>query len=572
VTSARNDRNSAAVSAHLDALSSRRATSGGVSQRKAQGAHYTPAALVDHLVAEATRGWKPSSPAWRLIDPACGSGNFLVAAARTLAPRLKEPLGKFLARRVYGVDIDPVAVKFARAALLALLPAKTSTTTRTAVKRALAAHIIVHDALSLGFHDAIHGAIHDAVHDATLDGAEKILKTPCDFDLILGNPPFLNQLEKGTAASRARAKEIAQVTNGAVRRYTDLAAAFLVTSLPRLSPRGRLAFVMPQSFLSTGDARTARDAALGCANLHAIWSCNESLFEDAIVRVCAVVLSPAKSRGVRRAFGAEFAPLSLTHRQPKAGDESWSSLLAEGFGAPDVAVVASAPTRTIGDIALATADFRDQYYGLQGAISEGGAIGEGGGPRLVTTKHIDLANCAWGECEVRALGVKYTRPTIDRAKLAPRAKMVAWMESRLVAKILVATQTTVIEAWVDERGEVVPLVPLITVTPRPGVDIWLLAAAIASPIVAARAVAHYAGSALSATAIKLSAKQLMAMPLPSDKRAWTASAKCFKDASRADNPADRARAIQAFAEVSCRAHGLTASEQREMMAFWAKRV
>ena len=116
------------------------------------------------------------------------------------------------------------------------------------------------------------------------------------------------------------------------------------------------------------------------------------------------------------------------------------------------------------------------------------------------------------------------------------------------------------------------MVPLIIVTPRPAVDIWLLAAAIASPIVAARAVAHYAGCALSATAIKLSAKQLMAMPLPSDKRAWTASAKCFKDASRADNPADRARAIQAFAEVSCRAHGLTASEQREMMAFWAKRV
>ena len=543
-------RNSAAVSAHLAQLSVRRAARGGVSQRKAQGAHYTPEPLVAHLIGEATRGWKPSSPAWKLVDPACGSGNFLVAAARELAPRVRERMARFLAERVHGVDIDPVAVKLARASLLAMLPARTASATRAKVARALARHVVELDALS-----------PKAARFLDSDG----------FDLILGNPPFLNQLEKGTAATRARAGEIAVATGGAVKRYADLAVAFLLTSLPRLAPGGRLAFVMPQSFLSTGDARGARDAALGLASLRAIWSCRESIFEDANVRVCAVAFerdgARRKSSGVRRAFGADFRALRGSVAAPRPGDESWATLLADGFGAPRAAVTQRTEGGAIGDIAFATADFRDQYYGLRGAIVEDGA-----GPRLVTTKHIDLAHCAWGSCDIRALGEKFARPTIARERLDGVKGMHAWLDARLVPKILVATQTRVIEAWVDARGEAAPLVPLITVTPRDGVDIWKLAAAVASPVVAARALALYAGSAMSAGAIKLSAKQLLAMPLPTDAAAWRASAAHFKSASNARSADARASALTEFAEASCAAHGLRGGELREVMEFWTSRV
>ena len=150
--------------------------------------------------------------------------------------------------------------------------------------------------------------------------------------------------------------------------------------------------------------------------------------------------------------------------------------------------------------------------------------------------------------------------------------MSAWMTTRLVPKILVATQTKVIEAWVDARGEVLPLVPLLIVTPREGVDVWQLAAALASPIVAARAVAHYAGSALSSTAIKLSAKQLLLMPLPSHEAAWLESAQHFKRASQESAAAARHAALSAFALASCHAHRLNATERRAMLEFWNRRV
>ena len=583
-----------AVSAHLSTLSQRRAR-GGVTQRKAQGAHYTPPALVDHLIAEATDGWRPSTPDWRLVDPACGSGNFLAAAARVLAPTTGQPregqagerqprgqtggtsMAAFLAERVFGVDIDPVAVRLARRSLLALLPPRTPVAVRRRVARALAAHVVERDALSP-------------------EGARFLDARP--FELILGNPPFLNQLEKGTAASRGRARRIASATDGAVKRYTDLAAAFLLTNLPRLAEGGRLAFVMPQSFLSTGDARGARAAALALAPLRSIWSANESLFEDANVRVCALVFARGPARPVRRAFGADFAPLRGRGAQPRGGGTppsgavgaSWSALLAEAFGAPRAGANVDAEAGTIADIAHATADFRDQYYGLRGAIRE-----DGGGPRLITTKHIDLARCGWGECEVRALGVRYTRPTIEAGLLAGVKGMDGWLDARCVPKVLVATQTKVIEAWVDERGEAAPLVPILTVTLRGGtavtrgsarprgdapprgdalprgVDLWMLAAAVASPVVAARALALYAGSALSPGAIKLSAKQLLAMPLPRDRSAWRESARHFKAASAADSAAARDRALRDFAESSCAAHGLDGRAQREVLAFWSAR-
>ena len=540
-----------AVAIHLDTLDAAPAR-GGISQRKAQGSHYTPIALVDFLLTEALRGARRSP--MRAIDPACGSGNFLVAAVASMRARTNRSVAEILERSIFGVDIDAVAAQLAREALLALLPARTSTVVRRRVSCALGSHIVVADAIEL---DIVAHFGHEA------------------FDLVLGNPPFLNQLEKGTAASRARAEVLSRATGGAVKRYTDVAAAFLLRGLDLLADDGRLAFVMPQSFLAASDARAARDAALMRAQLASIWSCEECLFEDANVRVCALVFRrpqmPARATRVRRAFGANFQPLRLATVPPCANEPTWSRLLAEGFGAPIVPVRCSG-VGTLGDVAGATADFRDQYYGLRGAIVECASADDTAFPPLVSTRFVDLARSSWGDVEAKILGARYRAPRVDRAALAVNAKMSAWMMTRLVPKVLVATQTRIIEAWVDEPGRVLPLVPLITVVPKRVDELWLVAAAIASPVIAAHAVALYAGSAMSSGAIKLSARQLLAMPLPTDAQLWRKSAQLFESASRQADASGRARALNAYAEASCQAHQLTPQAFAEVMRFWRARA
>jgi hypothetical protein len=129
----------------------------------------------------------------------------------------------------------------------------------------------------------------------------------------------------------------------------------------------------------------------------------------------------------------------------------------------------------------------------------------------------------------------------------------------------------VIEAFVDEEGGALPLVPLLTVTARNSADIWMVAAAVASPVIAARAVALYSGSAMSAGAIKLSAKQLLAMPLPSVELAWRESAREFEAASRATDRAAREQHLRSFAHASCLAHALNECDITAVMTFWNDR-
>ena len=113
--------------------------------RKSTGSYYTPVSLVECLLDstlepamnKAVKGKsKPEQEsallALRVCDPSCGSGHFLIAAARRLAKRLAqvrsgdaEPGPSFLqpALRevvgtcIYGVDINPMSVELCKVAL-----------------------------------------------------------------------------------------------------------------------------------------------------------------------------------------------------------------------------------------------------------------------------------------------------------------------------------------------------------------------------------------------------------------------------------------------------------------------
>ncbi|HYP82803.1 Eco57I restriction-modification methylase domain-containing protein [Variovorax sp.] len=116
--------------------------------RKTSGSYYTPDSLVQDLiksaldpVIEQRLQARPENPtdallSIRVMDPACGSGHFLLAAARRLAEKLAEmrsvdggqegavrpqdyrhALREVVARCIFGVDRNPMAIELARTAL-----------------------------------------------------------------------------------------------------------------------------------------------------------------------------------------------------------------------------------------------------------------------------------------------------------------------------------------------------------------------------------------------------------------------------------------------------------------------
>jgi N-6 DNA Methylase len=114
-------------------------------ERKESGSYYTPTSLVeclldsalDPLLDEATAHGTAEERVAALLDltvcdPACGSGHFLVAAARRIAkriaaeetgeaeppePEIRKALRRVVGRCIYGVDVNPMAAELAKVSL-----------------------------------------------------------------------------------------------------------------------------------------------------------------------------------------------------------------------------------------------------------------------------------------------------------------------------------------------------------------------------------------------------------------------------------------------------------------------
>ncbi len=117
--------------------------SGSGSERKSSGSYYTPDSLVQELIRSALDpvihqvlledgSSEKALLGLRIVDPACGSGHFLLAAARRLALELarvrmqtdspdetsrRHALREVVAHTIFGVDMNPLAVELCRTAL-----------------------------------------------------------------------------------------------------------------------------------------------------------------------------------------------------------------------------------------------------------------------------------------------------------------------------------------------------------------------------------------------------------------------------------------------------------------------
>jgi len=334
---------------------------------------------------------------------------------------------------------------------------------------------------------------------------------PEPVDVVVGNPPFLSQLGTATARSRDRAAAI-----GATG-YVDDAVLFLSLAVRRA--RRRVALLQPESVVSAASAATARDE-VGPV-LQALWAPGRSVFADAAVRVVGVLVD---------------------HDRPRSNPARWVDLLASARGVPDVALGGHG---VLGDRARVAAGFRDEYYSLVPLVREA----QPGDAPLVTSGLIDPARLRWGARVARFGRRRWERPAIDPASRPP------WAVALGVPKVLVATQTRVVEAVADADGSTVPVTPVLSVVPNGDLDLGHLLAVLLAPPVTAWALREAGGAALSSDAVKLSASQLRLVPLPPAGAAWDEAARHAE-----------AGEVRLAASAMTRAYGVDVQE------WWAARL
>lgn len=451
------DRAAAAAAAHELGLAGRR------EERRRRGAFYTPPALVEWVLDRALAGVPAGAP---VLDPACGAGHFLVAAARRVG-----------VAAVHGSDLDAEAVAIARERLAAEDP--------TVPPEQIAAQVVVADGL-----EAWAGR---------------------RFAAVVGNPPFLGQLRRRTSGQSEGSRR-------GLGAYTDTSAVFLHRALDLVGDGGVVALVQPLSVLAARDAGPVRAAVAERGAITDFWCSARPVFDGTPVLTCV--------------------PVVRVGARPATGPDDWGALAAPSFGIPEVHLAAG--TGVVGDLATCTADFRDQYYGLVPFVRD-----DPSGTPLVTSGLIDPAELRWGSAPTRFARQQYDAPSVDLAALRADGGLAGWAAARLVPKLLVAAQGRVVEAVVDEAGAWLPSVPVLSVVPRDPADLWRLLAVTLAPPVVAHAAARYLGTGLTPGSVKVSARQLAALPLPGDTAAWDEGAGVARRAQCA--PAAQRRALLAEA-------------------------
>jgi SAM-dependent methyltransferase len=205
-------------------------------ERKRRGHFSTPPALVACILDAC--GYSPEQDLahLRVLDPACGSGNFLAGAAHRLVAYARragldhEALTDSVQRNIWGFDPDPVACFLAEMQLRAVL-----------------------EDCSCWHELRLH--IHQA------DGLALAWEQCSSIDLFLANPPYLAAKNSDLSGYRSTQR------NGQMDSYL----LFLRLALQVVRPGGWMGLILPDPVLARANAAKERRQLLEQTTVHHLW-------------------------------------------------------------------------------------------------------------------------------------------------------------------------------------------------------------------------------------------------------------------------------------------------------------
>lgn len=207
-------------------------------ENKLRGGYYTSSAVADWLCA-----WAIRSPKDRVLEPSCGDGAFLEAAAKRFA-ELDTP-SSAIARQLTGVEIVAAEAEKARARLLGALGQRAS----------------------------------DVVNNSDFFSWLQATEQPV-FDAVIGNPPFI-RYQTFPEPHRSLAMGLMVEQGLKPNRLTNIWVPFVVAAIASLRPGGRLALVLPAELLQVTYASQLRSFLTDRFERIDIVACNELFFEKA---------------------------------------------------------------------------------------------------------------------------------------------------------------------------------------------------------------------------------------------------------------------------------------------------
>ena len=198
-----------------------------VTRQKLRGGYYTPKPIAEFLAR-----WAVQRPGADVLEPSCGDGELLEAAAHVLLDLGIEPAS--VARSIHGIELDGDEAGKARNRLCRFgLPEAEQCVVNQDFFTYCKAHLF----------------------------GEHLFNTPLAerkaFDAVIGNPPFI-RYQDFPEAHRRVAFDLMKQAGFKPNRLTNIWVPFLVISAHLLKKNGRLAMVIPAELLQVNYAAETR--------------------------------------------------------------------------------------------------------------------------------------------------------------------------------------------------------------------------------------------------------------------------------------------------------------------------
>ncbi len=267
-------------------------------KRKKQGIYYTPSYIVDYIVSN-TIGKKLSEmnnlnekQSIKILDPACGSGSFLINSFEYLDQYLRKENNqdindkdiaairkyRILQENIYGVDLDEQAIEIARLNLL-LQSVVPNFKLPIISKNICVGNSLIEDKKTT-----------DKAFEYKKEFEYIFKRENPGFDVIVGNPPYIKEFVNKAAFNDLHDSPYYQ-------GKMDLWTLFACKAIDLLRDGGYLSFIAPNNWISNAGASIFRDKILNEGEILSFIDFGDyKVFNEAGIQTMIFVFKKCKPR------------------------------------------------------------------------------------------------------------------------------------------------------------------------------------------------------------------------------------------------------------------------------------